>query len=67
MVESLNNDIIGAAEAKMNRELGIPDMLGSGPKHRHDTSNTTNIMTGSDEIAVGAILSQCAKYGKSDN
>ncbi|XP_067936933.1 glycerate kinase-like isoform X2 [Watersipora subatra] len=32
------------------------------PKSRYDTSNTINILAGSDEIAIATILNQCAKY-----
>lgn len=42
----------------------LKDVRYSEPHPRHDTSNALNILVGSDEIAVEAILNQCAKYGK---
>lgn len=36
----------------------------SGPKPRYNVSNAVNVLAGSDDIAAGAILKQCAHYGK---
>lgn len=67
MRDLLTREIEESWSKKMFKEGNVYDIYSGGPKPRFDTSNTANIMTGSDEIAVGAILSQCAKFSKYKN
>lgn len=62
-MELLQNEAKEAAGMKWFSDTGSSQDIYVGPRPRYDVSNATNILTGSDEIAVGAILRQCATYG----
>ena len=55
------------AEAKETRIIKLdPDELSFNDgrnKKSHNTANTVNLLAGSDEIAVHAMLSKCITYG----
>lgn len=63
IIQMLQNEAKEAAGMKWFSDSVISQDIYSGPKPRYDVSNATNILAGSDEIAVGAILRQCATYG----